>query len=61
MQVFEKNRLAGDELNAVNSFEKPHQVGLRSAEALYEKQDGSFQTELPGYSWNRIQFVLVPG
>lgn len=30
----------GDDLNAVNSFENPHQVGLRNAEILPEGQDG---------------------
>ena len=60
---YEKNKpvaheiLTGDDLNAVNSFEKPHQVGFRNAEILPEGQGGFSQTELSGNSWNRVQFV----
>jgi alpha-N-arabinofuranosidase len=60
---YEKNKpvaheiITGDDLNAVNSFEKPHQVDLSNAEILPEGQDGFFQTELPGNSLNRVQFV----
>lgn len=48
--------LAGDDLEAINSIENPDRVRLTNADALPEENGDSFQTVLPGYSWNMIRF-----
>ena len=51
--------LAGDDLGAINSIDNPNRVRLTNAEALPDARADSFQTVLPGYSWNRIRFSTI--
>ena len=51
--------LAGDDLEAINTFENPNRVQLTYASDLPEENGDSFQTVLPRLSWNMIRFSHI--
>ena len=55
MKMIEHIVLTGNDLNAVNSFEKPDNVAPRSLPVV-NGENGAFNIEIEKLSWNVLRF-----